>query len=62
MYYRLYCMVVNLGLTAGERGAEVRMFENKVLTKIFGLRVAKFQENGVSYIMLSYMHCNLRLT
>ena len=41
----------------------LRVFENKVLRKIFGrLREMKLRENGKSYITLSYMHCILRLT
>ena len=38
------------------------VFENKVLRNIFGVRQTKLQDNGESYIMLSYMHCILRLT
>ena len=38
------------------------VFENKVLRKIFGVREMKLQENGESYVMLSYMHCVLRLS
>ena len=40
----------------------LKVFENKVLRKIFGAKKTKFQENGESYIMLSYMHCIFRLT
>ena len=42
----------------------LRVFENKVayLGRYLGLRKTKLQENGESYIMLSYMHCILRLT
>ena len=40
----------------------LRMLENKVLRKIFGLRETKLKENGESYIILSYMHSILRLT
>ena len=41
----------------------LRVFENKVFRKISGvLREIKLQENGESYIMLSYMHCILRIT
>ena len=40
----------------------LRVFENKVLRKIFGLRETKLQENGENYIMLSNMHCVLCLT
>ena len=44
----------------------LRMFENKVLRKIqyLGLRKKKLQENGESYIILSYIYllCILRLT
>ena len=42
----------------------LRVFENKVryLGKYLGLREIKLQENGESYMMLSYMHCILRLT
>ena len=39
----------------------LRVFENKVLWKIFVAKT-KLQESGESYIMLSYMHCILRLT
>ena len=38
----------------------LRVFENKVLGRYLGLGEMKFQENGESYIMLSYMHCILR--
>ena len=38
------------------------MFENKVLRKIFGAKRMKLQDNGESYIMLSYTHCIIRLT
>ena len=34
------------------------MLENKILSKIFGARETKLQENGESYIRLSYMHCS----
>ena len=40
----------------------LRVFENKVPRRYLGLRETKLQENGESYIMLSYMHCILRLT
>ena len=41
----------------------LRMFENKVLRKIsVAKRELNLQENGESYIVLSYMHCILRLT
>ena len=40
----------------------LRVFEHKVLRKIFGVREMKLQENGESYSMLSCMHCILRLT
>ena len=40
----------------------LRVFENKVLRKIFGTRETKLQDNGENYIMLSYMHCILNLT
>ena len=40
----------------------LRVFENKVLGKKFGLREMKLQETGESYIKLSYTHCILRLT
>ena len=33
----------------------LRVFENKVLRKIFGLRKTKLQKNGESYTVLSYM-------
>ena len=39
----------------------LKVFENKVLRKLFGVRDAKLQENGGSYIILSYMHRILRL-
>ena len=41
----------------------LRVFENKVgyLARYLGLRKTKLQENGESYIILSYMHCILRL-
>ena len=40
----------------------LRVFENKVRRKIFGVREMKLQQNGERYIMLSYMHCILGLT
>ena len=40
----------------------LRVFENKVLRKMFGVRKTKLQENGESYIMLSYKHCILHQT
>ena len=40
----------------------LRVFENKVLRKIFGAKKDELQENGESYIMLSYMHCILHIT
>ena len=40
----------------------LRVFENKVLRKIFGAKGDDIQENGESCIMLSYTHCILRLT
>ena len=36
--------------------------EEHRLGRYLGLRKMKLQENGESYIMLSYMHCILRLT
>ena len=36
----------------------LRVFENKVLRKIRGVRETKLQENGENYIM----HCILRMT
>ena len=38
-----------------ERGAKIRIFDNKVLRKILGIRDMKLRENGGSYIMLSNM-------
>ena len=36
----------------------LRLFENKVLRKVFGgLRKIKLQENGESYTLLSNEHC-----
>ena len=35
----------------------LRVFENKVLRKIFGAKT-KLQVNGESYTMMSYMHCS----
>ena len=40
----------------------LRVFENKVLRKIFGAKRCEITDTGESYIMLSYMHCILRLT
>ena len=34
----------------------------KYLGRYLGLREIKLQENGESYVMLSYTHCILRLT
>ena len=47
-------------LTAREE-YRLRVFDNKVLRKILGLRKKKLQENGESYILLSYMHYILLL-
>ena len=35
---------------------------NEVLKKIFGAKRDEITGNGESYVMLSYMHCILRLT
>ena len=35
----------------------LRVFENKVLGKIFGAKRDEITGDGDSYIMLSYMHC-----
>ena len=40
----------------------LKMFENKMLRKIFGAKRDEIEENGESYIILSYMHCILHLT
>ena len=50
----------NNNLTLEEH--RIKVFENKALRKIFGVREMKLQETGESYIMLSYMHFILRLT
>ena len=54
-------MVVKLGLTMGEEH-RLRVFKNKVLRKIFGAKRDEIADNGISYIVLSYMHCILHLT
>ena len=59
LYYRLYCVVVKLGLTLREEH-RLRAFNNKVLRKIFWVKTDQITEE--CYIMLSYMHCILRLT
>ena len=46
LYYRLYCMVVKLGLSPSES-------RKKYLGRYLGLREMKLQENGEYYIMLS---------
>ena len=53
-------MFVKLGLTLREE-QRLRVFENKVVRRIFGTKT-KLKDNGESDIMLSYMHCILRLT
>ena len=53
------CETLSLTLKEEHR---LRVFENKVLRKIFGLREMKLQGNGESCIMLSYTHCIFRLT
>ena len=55
------CETLSLTLREEHR---LRMFESKVdyLGRSLGLREMKLQEHGESYIMLSYMHCILRLT
>ena len=40
----------------------LRVFENKVLRKIFRAKRDEIKENGESYIILSYMFCILRVT
>ena len=40
----------------------LRVLENKVFRKIFGAKRDEITEEWESYIMLSYMHCILRLT
>ena len=47
-------MGVELALTLREE-QRLRMFENKVLRNIFGLREMKLSEKGDSYIMLNYI-------
>ena len=58
-YYRLYCTVVKLCHL--EREHRLRVFENKVLRKIFGAKRDEITGEWEGYIMLSYMHCILRL-
>ena len=53
-------MVVKLGLTLREEH-RFRLSRINYLRRYLGLRVMKLQENGESYIMLSYMHCILSL-
>ena len=52
------CEIWSLTLREEQR---LRLFENKVLRKIFGLREIKLQENGENYIMLRNMYCILCL-
>ena len=48
-------------LTAREE-YRLRVFDNKVLRKILGLRETKLLENEESCILLSYIHCIFCLT
>ena len=57
----VWCGCETWSLTLREEH-RLRVFENKYLGRYLGLRKTKLQENGESYIMLSYMHCILRLT
>ena len=63
LYYRLYvlhgCKTWCLMLREEHR---LRVFENKVLRKIFGTKRNEITGNGESYIIMSYTHCILRLT
>ena len=52
-------MVVKLGSLTLREEQRLRVFENKVLRKIFGAREMKLKENGESCIILSYTHCIL---
>ena len=62
LHYQLYCMAVKL-VSRRERGAQVKVFENKVACfgRYLGVIEMKLWENGESCIMLSYMHCIRRL-
>ena len=40
----------------------LRVYENKVLRKIFGAKKDEITGEWTNYIMLSYVHCILRLT
>ena len=53
------CETLSLTLREEHR---FRVFENKVLRKIFGAKKDEITWNGGSYIMLSYMHCIIRIT
>ena len=55
-------MVVKLDLSNLRGEHRLRVFENKVLRKIFGAKGDEIRENDDKYTMLSYMHCILRLT
>ena len=62
LYYRLYFMVVKLGLSRWERSTGYGSSRIKYLGIYLGLREKKLQENWERYIMLSYIYCILRLT
>ena len=55
-------MVVKLDLSNLRGEHRLRVFENKVLRKIFGAKGDEIRENDDKYTMLSYMHCILHLT
>ena len=59
LYYRLYFMVVKLCLSPLERSIDWGCSRIKCLGRYLVLRKTKLQENGESYVMLSYsyMHC-----
>ena len=57
----IFCGCETWSLTLREEHM-LRVFEIENLGRYFGLREMKLQENGESYIMLSYMYCILRLT
>jgi hypothetical protein len=53
-FYLLFCMDVKLG-----GGHRLRVFENGVLRRIFGLKREESQEAGEYCIMRSFITCTL---
>ena len=58
----VYCMVVKLGPSPWERSIDYWCSRTKFLGRYLGLRKTKLQDNGESYIIMSYKHFILRLT